>query len=98
MGEAPAFLLFMLARQMQLIVRMKELRAQGKAKTYIQQQLGLHNDFTWRKTLETSTHYNLPRMKKIYRKILETDIATKTGKYPAELALSILFAELCQPN
>lgn len=97
-GEAPAFLLFMLARQMQLLVRMKELRAQGKPRAYIQQKLGLHTDFTWRKTLEESAHYNMPRIKEVYRKILETDIATKTGKYNGELALNILFAELCQPD
>ncbi len=98
MGEAPAFLLFMLARQMQLIVRMKELRTQGKPKAYIQQKLGLYSDFTWRKALEESAHYSLPRIKEVYSKILEADIATKTGKYRGELALNILFAELCQPN
>jgi len=44
-GAAPAYLLTMLSRQIQMIVRAKELRNQGKPKTEIQHKLGLSSEF-----------------------------------------------------
>jgi DNA polymerase III delta subunit len=38
----------------------------------------------------------MARLKEVYHQLLETDLAIKTGRYNAELALNILIAELCQ--
>ncbi|MDP2729371.1 MAG: DNA polymerase III subunit delta [Dehalococcoidales bacterium] len=92
--EPPAYLLFMLARQVQLVVRARELRSQGKTKTEIQNRLGLA-PFALDRTLEQAGKYSLPRLKEVYRHLLETDLRIKTGKYDGELALNILVAELC---
>jgi len=95
-GAAPAYLLFMLSRQVQMIVRVKELRNQRKTKMEIQNKLGLTSDFALRKTLEQADRYPLARLKEVYHKLLEADLAIKTGKYGGELALNILIAELGQ--
>ncbi|NLL90756.1 MAG: hypothetical protein GX226_06645 [Dehalococcoidales bacterium] len=39
--------------------------------------------------------YSFERLKELYHKLLDTDIAIKTGKYNDELALNILIAEMC---
>ncbi len=94
-GVAPSYLLFMLTRQVRLIVRAKALKRQGKSAGEIQDRLALASDFAWRKTQEQAAGYSLDRMKEIYRKLLETDLSIKTGRYDGELALNILVAELC---
>ena len=95
-GAAPAYLLTMLSRQVQMIVRARELRKQGKPKIEIQNRLGLTSEFALRKTLEQASRYSLPRLKEVYYQLLEADLSIKTGKYHGELALNILVAELCQ--
>ena len=93
-GAAPTYLLVMIARQVRMVVRAKELRNQGKHEVEIQGKLGLTAEFALRKTLEQAARYPLARLKEVYRKLLETDLSIKTGKYEGELALNILIAEL----
>jgi DNA polymerase-3 subunit delta len=93
-GAAPAYLLFMLARQVRMIVRARELRSQGKPEVEIQSRLGLPSGFALRRTLEQAARHPLSRVIEVYHKLLETDLAIKTGKYDGELALNILIAEL----
>lgn len=95
-GAPPAYILVMLARQVQLIVRVKELKNQGKSKNDIRNQLNITQEFVLNKALEQADHYSLPRLKEVYHKLLETDLSIKTGKYDGELALNMLIAELCQ--
>ncbi|MFC1931726.1 DNA polymerase III subunit delta [Chloroflexota bacterium] len=95
-GAAPAYLLVMLARQVRMIVQVKELRSRKKSAVEIQDRLGLASEFALRKTLEQAGRYSLARLKEVYHKLLEADLSIKTGRYDAELALSILIAELCQ--
>lgn len=95
-GSAPAYLLAMLARQLRLVVRAKELRKQRKSEIEIQNKLGLTSEFTLRKTLEQADRHPSQRLKRVYQKLLETDLSIKTGKYDGELALNILVAELSQ--
>ena len=95
-GATPAYLLVMLSRQVQMIVRAKELRSQGKSKIDIQSKLRLTSEFALRKTLEQADRYPLGRIKEVYGKLLEADLSIKTGKYSGGLALNILIAELGQ--
>ena len=55
----------------------------------------MNNEFVWQKTLEQTNMYSFDRLKELYHKLLDTDIAIKTGKYNDELALNILIAEMC---
>ena len=95
-GAAPAYLLVMLSRQTQMIVRMKELRGQRKSKAEIQDKLGLTSDFVLRKVSEQAGRHSMARLREVYHKLLEADLSIKTGRFDGELALNILIAELCQ--
>ncbi len=95
-GAAPAQLLVMIGRQVRIIYQLKEMRDRGKNRNEIRTKLGLTQDFVLRKAWAQADKYSLPRLSTLYHKLLETDIAIKTGKYDGELALSILIAELAQ--
>lgn len=94
-GATPGYLLTMLARQLRLAILVKEMVSLGKPKSEIQNKLGLA-DFALQKSIEQAEKYQTTRLKMFYEKLLETDIAIKTGKYDEELALNILAIELCQ--
>ncbi len=95
-GASSAYLLAILAHQLQMIVRVKELRNQRKSQRDIQDRLGITAEFALRRTLEQAVMYSWERLKEVYHKLLEADLAIKTGKYDDELALNILITELCQ--
>ncbi len=93
-GSAPPQLLTMLARQVQLIVRAKDLKSRRTPNSEIQSKLGITQEFILRKTLEQASRFSLPRLKEVYHRILETDLSIKTGQYDPELAMTILVAEV----
>ncbi len=95
-GASPSYLLVMLTRQARFIVRAKELKNQRRPEAEIMGRLEMNSPFVLRRTLEQASRYTLPRLKEVYHKLLETDLAIKTGRYDAELAINILIAELCQ--
>jgi DNA polymerase-3 subunit delta len=95
-GASPAYILFMLTRQARFIVRVKELKNQRRPEAEIMGKLEMPSSFVLRRTLEQASRYTMARLKEVYHRLLETDLAIKTGRYNAELALNILIAELCQ--
>jgi len=95
-GVAPVYLLFMLSRQVQFIVRVKELARKRRTNREMQNSLGMTSEYVLKKTLEQASRYSLPRLREVYRRILDTDLSIKTGKFDAELALNMLVAELCK--
>jgi DNA polymerase III subunit delta len=95
-GAAPAYLLFMLDRQFRMIVRAKDMKAHGKSDNYIQNKLGVANEYALRRTLDQAGRYSTNRLIQIYQTLLEADLTIKTGRYDNELALNLLIAELCQ--
>jgi len=95
-GASPAYLLVMLTRQARLIVRVKELKSQRRSEAEIMGRLEMTSPFILRRTLEQAGRYSLARLGEVYHRLLQTDLAIKTGRYNAELALNILIAELCQ--
>jgi DNA polymerase-3 subunit delta len=97
-GAAPAQLLVMLSRQVRIIYQIKEMRSRKKTRNEIQHKLGLTSDFVLRKAWEQADKYTPARLREVYHRLLEADLAIKTGKYDGELALNILVAELGQPG
>jgi len=94
-GMLPSHLLAMLARQLGFIVRAKEL-PRGLPRAEAQKKLGLLKDYPFDKTLAQAKVYTVERVREVYNRIVETDLAIKTGKYGEELALDLLIAELCR--
>jgi DNA polymerase-3 subunit delta len=96
-GAAPSYVLAMLARQLRLLVRARELKNTNQTEGAIQGVLGLA-DFPFRKTIEQASRYSMPRLKLFYHRLLDADLAIKTGKYDDELALTILVSDLCSQS
>jgi len=97
-GLAPVYLLFMLVRQTRMIVIAKDMKRHNASSNAIKGRLGLRYDFQFNNLLQQSGQYSMERLKQVYTRLLETDVAIKTGQYDGELALSILIAELCQKS
>jgi DNA polymerase-3 subunit delta len=94
-GASPSYLLVMLSRQVRLVVRAKELGRQRRPEAEIQSRLGLKSEFPLRKTIEQAQRYPLERLKSVYLRLLQADLAIKTGQYDGGLALNLLIADLC---
>jgi DNA polymerase-3 subunit delta len=94
-GAAPSYVLVMITRQLRLIVLAKEL-GQRLFRPETRGRLEPTSDYGLDKAVRQAKAYTLERIKKAYRKLLEADIAIKTGKYDGDLALDLLVVELCQ--
>jgi DNA polymerase-3 subunit delta len=95
-GRVPQEILALLARQVQMLVQIKDLKSQKKPAFEIQSRLGIKSPFAWNKMSARAGKYTLDSLKEIYRSLLETDLAIKTGKFDGDLALNILVADLCE--
>jgi len=93
-GAAPAFLLFMLCRQVRLMLQVKEMLSRKSPEVEIRRKLGLNAEFIWRRVLEQSSRHTIEKLKNVYFKLLDTDVAIKTGRYDGELALNLLIVEI----
>jgi DNA polymerase-3 subunit delta len=92
-GQPPAYLLAMITRQFRILMQVKELSQGGASPGEIRAQLGLHR-FVVDKGLEQARNFSMSQLEAIYRRLLETDTAIKTGRTEATLALDLLIVGL----
>ncbi len=94
-GAAPTHLLTMMTRQVRLMVLAKDLgggrRLSSEEK---RRQLGVSANYPLQRLLDQSAGHSLERLLDIYQKILDTDLAIKTGRWTDELALDLLLVEV----
>jgi DNA polymerase-3 subunit delta len=96
-GVAPTYILVMITRQFRLIAQARDL-GKGLSRPQIQDRLGLKSSYSLDKTLSQAKLYDFGSVQRAYDKLLETDLAIKTGKYSDKLALELLVTELACPN
>ena len=94
-GVAPTHILTMITRQFRLIALARDLE-KGLSRPQIQDRLGLKSSYSLDKTLSQAKLYDFEGVKRAYDKLVETDLAIKTGKYSDKLALELLVAELAR--
>lgn len=92
-GEHPLGLLAMIVRQFRLLIQVKELKAGGATLQEISRALKLH-PFPARKLHNQATHFTAVQLEAVYRHLLDTDVAIKSGEIEAEVALDLLVVEL----
>ena len=92
-GVAATYIMVMITRQFRLIAQAKDLEP-GLSRLQIQDRLGLKSSYSLDKTLSQAKLYDFRGVKRAYDKLLETDLAIKTGKYNDQLALELLVTEL----
>jgi DNA polymerase-3 subunit delta len=93
-GQAATYLLFMIARQLRILLGVKELVAQRMRPDEIAAQLG-QKPFVVRKAIEQARGFSDAELAQLHDRMLELDHATKTGRTEAETGLELLVAELC---
>jgi len=96
-GVAPMYILTMITRQFRLIAQVGDFR-KGLSRLQIQDRLGLKSSYALDKTLSQARLHDFGRVKRAYSKLLETDLAIKTGRHGDKLALELLVAELACLN
>jgi DNA polymerase-3 subunit delta len=96
-GMPPIYILTMITRQFRLIAVARDL-GKGLSRPQIQDRLGLKSSYALDKTLSQAKLHDFERVKRAYDKLLETDLAIKTGQYSDKLALELLVAELACLN
>jgi DNA polymerase-3 subunit delta len=96
-GVVPIHILTMITRQFRLIAQAGDL-GKGLSRLQIQDRLGLKSSYSLDKTLSQAKLYDFERVKRAYDKLLETDLAIKTGQYSDKLALELLVTELAWLN
>jgi DNA polymerase-3 subunit delta len=96
-GVAPIYILTMITRQFRLIALARDLK-KGLSRLQIQDRLGLKHSYAVDKALSQAKLYDFEGIKRAYDKLLETDLAIKTGKYSDKLALELLVTELACLN
>jgi len=96
-GEAPQYLLTMIARQYRLLLLTKELLDRRVRPAEISARLGVQN-FAMQRLLQQAPAHTLERLQRAYRRILEADLSIKRGIYDDETALQLLVVELALPR
>lgn len=96
-GAAPLYLLSMIVRQFRILVQVSDQMGQGLGKDEIAKVIGLH-PFPTQKAMQQCRHWQMSDLEMAYDRLLETDLAIKTGKLPDELALDFLVVALSQPK
>jgi DNA polymerase-3 subunit delta len=96
-GVPPTYILTMITRQFRLVAQAGDLGS-GLSRLQIQDKLGLKSSYALGKTLSQVKLYDHERVKWAYGKLLETDLAIKTGQYTDKLALELLVTELACLN
>ncbi len=92
-GENPMGILAMVVRQFRLIIMVKDLSGRGENPASTAQMLGIH-PFVARKLHAQSANFTLAQLERIYRYLLDLDVAIKTGDMTPETALDLLVAGL----
>lgn len=88
-------LIFMLTRQYRQLLLVQALLREGLGAEQIGSQLALQG-YPLRKAIEQASRYPAERLEAAYRRLLETDVAVKTGVLEVDMALELLIVDLAE--
>lgn len=92
-GEAPLYLLAMLARQIRILIQVKDLQGRGLGKNEIAGELRLH-PYVVEKGMAQAWNFSLSQLEAAHHNLVETDWAIKTGRLEDVMALDLLVVNL----
>ncbi|MCX7855571.1 MAG: DNA polymerase III subunit delta [Anaerolineae bacterium] len=92
-GENPMGIMAMVVRQFRLLIMVKDLTGRGENPASIAQTLGIH-PFVARKLYTQSANFTPAQLERIYRYLLDLDVAIKSGDMTPEAALDLLVVGL----
>ncbi len=94
-GQAPTYILFMLARQIRILLGVRELVARRMRADEIAAELG-QRPFVVKKAIEQVRSFEAATLDRLHDRLLELDLATKTGRIQADVALELFVSEACR--
>jgi DNA polymerase III subunit delta len=94
-GTAPQQIMAMIDRQLSIVLRVKEL-SRDLPPLEMKAKLGLSPKYPLDKTMKQARNFSIPRLRKAFHCLLDTDVAIKTGKYEENLALDLMIIDLCR--
>jgi DNA polymerase-3 subunit delta len=92
-GENEIYLFSMFIYQVRSLLKLKDLTEKGVPFYALAKQSGLH-PFVVKKSWSQIRNFSLDQLKKIYRRLLEIELALKTGRLDGPTALDMLVAEI----
>ncbi|PKM41721.1 MAG: DNA polymerase III subunit delta [Firmicutes bacterium HGW-Firmicutes-8] len=95
LGEPVIKILFMVARQFRLLMRVKGFQEQGYTGSQLAGKMQVH-PFVTQKCIKQAKNFTLPELKSAMEKILSADADIKNGRQEAILALELLIISLCE--
>ncbi len=94
-GAAPAYLLFMVTRQVRLLLQAREALDRGASAAGLAAELGLHR-YVAQKVGEQARNFSMRSLLALHEQLVELDWATKTGRLEPDAALDLLLASLAR--
>jgi len=92
-GENPLYIHTMIVYQFRNLILVKYLSERGAQSSEIREKTAIH-PYVIQKSLNQIKKFSLNDLKKIYSKLMDAEIAMKTGKIEADLALELLVVGL----
>lgn len=89
LGKNEQYLLTMIAYQFRNLAQVVPLRERGMSADEMKRELGLH-PYVIGKTLNQARHFTLKKVTQVYDKLVNADLAMKTGKIDPRTALDLL--------
>jgi DNA polymerase-3 subunit delta len=94
-GQAAPYVLFMVARQVRILLGVQELAGKRMRPDDIAASLG-QKPFVVRKAMEQARAFAPGELGRLHDRLLELDVAAKTGRIQPDTALELFVAEACQ--
>ena len=94
-GRTAPYLMVMIARQFRILLSIKDLEQQRTSPEVIRSTLSLP-PFVVDKGLRQARNFSLPQLTGIYQRLVEMDVASKTGQMDPVLALDLFVVETCR--
>lgn len=92
-GEPPVRILAMIVRQFRLLLQISEMQAMGLGRQEIVAELRI-NPFVLPRMFNQVAKFSLRQLEAIYSRLVETDLAVKTGRVDPVTSLDLLTVEL----
>jgi DNA polymerase-3 subunit delta len=95
-GANELYILSMIARQVRLLIGVKELRQEGVPRDELGHRLQIRHSFALDKLLTQEPRFAQDELDEILERVLQADEQIKTGKMDPPLALEFLSLRICQ--
>ncbi len=92
-GRDASYVVAMVERQLRLLALARDAMDEGVRQGDLGRRIGVTNDFVLRKTVDQARRHTFADIAYRYERLLEADLAIKTGRMEPDLALELLAAD-----